>query len=266
MLIRALEPLDGHRARCARAAAASGLEDLCSGPGKLTQALGHRAGAQRHEPRRRAGPRSSRAPARRAAAIVVGTRIGITQRGRPAVALLRGRQPLRLAAVAAGPARPRRSARRRADAAGLGAAGAAAVRRRVPARASGVRRAASGRASAPASGVRRRRRRRRRRAAGSRCRRPCRRCRRALPSAPVAGAVAVRRRRRRRSTGVSSAADGSVASGGRLAVALGLALGDPLLEDRAAWTTKSRQICAGNVPPATGSPPNSVFIGVSLSG
>ena len=33
-----------------------------------------------------------------------------------------------------------------------------------------------------------------------------------------------------------------------------------------AWSTKSRQTSAGYVPPATGSPPNSVFIGVVASG
>ena len=39
MLIRALEPLDGVDGD-ARAAGLERLEDLCSGPGKLTQALG----------------------------------------------------------------------------------------------------------------------------------------------------------------------------------------------------------------------------------
>ena len=49
--------------------------------------------------------------------------------------------------------------------------------------------------------------------------RPGARSRTAFPEPPV--------------TGVSSVADGSVVVGGRLAVALGLAVGDPLLEDRA---------------------------------
>ena len=40
VLIRALEPLDGHRADARAARRCERVEDLCSGPGKLTQALG----------------------------------------------------------------------------------------------------------------------------------------------------------------------------------------------------------------------------------
>ena len=40
VLISALEPLDGVAADAASAGASSALRDLCSGPGKLTQALG----------------------------------------------------------------------------------------------------------------------------------------------------------------------------------------------------------------------------------
>ena len=43
VLIRALAPLDGHRADAGAPRACSRSTDLCSGPGKLTQALGDRA-------------------------------------------------------------------------------------------------------------------------------------------------------------------------------------------------------------------------------
>ena len=65
VLIRALEPiegLDGMRARRGLERA----EDLCSGPGKLTQALGHRARAERQLADRRADrDRAAGRPGRR---------------------------------------------------------------------------------------------------------------------------------------------------------------------------------------------------------
>ena len=67
-------------------------------------------------------------------------------------------------------------------------------------------------------------------------------------------------------TGVSSSAAGSTASGAAFPSLRARRSATRCLKIARAWTTKSRQICAGNVPPATGSPPNSVFIGVSLSG
>ncbi len=78
VLLRALEPLsgvEGMRRRRGR----DGVEDLCSGPGKLTQAIGVdvdrnatslERGPVRIEPR----PAGERAPG-----LVVGTRIGITR-------------------------------------------------------------------------------------------------------------------------------------------------------------------------------------------
>ena len=118
------------RADARAARASSALEDLCSGPGKLTQALGVEL---EHN-----GTTSLRGPVVigrrrrrwRAAEVVVGTRIGITQGGRAAVALLRGRQP-RTCRGRGRRACARGQPRRRADAAGLRAAGAAVVRPRA---------------------------------------------------------------------------------------------------------------------------------------
>jgi DNA-3-methyladenine glycosylase len=83
VLIRALEPLtglEGMRRRRGMAAAGPGGElELCSGPGKLTQALGIGLEANGGDLAR--GPVHILAPPRQraAAAVVAGTRIGITQ-------------------------------------------------------------------------------------------------------------------------------------------------------------------------------------------
>jgi len=78
VLIRALEPTDGielmeHRRR------REGLADLCSGPGKLTEALG--VGLELNGADLTAPPFELRAPAGTwsAAAVVTGPRIGITK-------------------------------------------------------------------------------------------------------------------------------------------------------------------------------------------
>ena len=77
VLIRALEPVDGIDAMRARRGRAY-VTDLCSGPGKLTQALGVRLG---HDGSSLVvpGPLVLEPPLTRPAAIVTGTRIGITK-------------------------------------------------------------------------------------------------------------------------------------------------------------------------------------------
>ena len=104
VLIRALEPLTGERAMRARRGR-DRLEDLCSGPGKLTQALG--IGLERNGTSLVDGPVRIEAPAADAPAPRDHHRSAHRDhaRGRPALALLRGRQPLRVAPVAAGSAR-----------------------------------------------------------------------------------------------------------------------------------------------------------------
>ena len=75
VLIRALEPLEGVEHMRTR----RGVDDLCSGPGKLTQALGielhHNGGDLTRGPVMMGEP----APGWEAPRIVVGTRIGITK-------------------------------------------------------------------------------------------------------------------------------------------------------------------------------------------
>jgi DNA-3-methyladenine glycosylase len=78
VLIRALEPVEGLVAMRERRGL-SRVEDLCSGPGKLTQALG--IGLELNESDLMAGPICVEAPPRGWEAVghVVGTRIGITK-------------------------------------------------------------------------------------------------------------------------------------------------------------------------------------------
>jgi DNA-3-methyladenine glycosylase len=79
VLIRALEPLDGIAEMRARRGAGLRLEDLCSGPGKLTQALG--IDLDRNGTSLLDGPIAFEEPARGRAPveIAVGPRIGITK-------------------------------------------------------------------------------------------------------------------------------------------------------------------------------------------
>jgi DNA-3-methyladenine glycosylase len=79
VLIRALEPLDGIAAMRARRGAHLRLEDLCSGPGKLTQALG--IGLDSNGTSLLDGPVAFEAPvgARPAVEVTVGPRVGITK-------------------------------------------------------------------------------------------------------------------------------------------------------------------------------------------
>jgi len=78
VLIRALEPVDGVEAMRARRGV-DALEDLCSGPGKLTQALG--IGLDLNGSDLGAGPIRFLAPpaAREDARVVDGPRVGITK-------------------------------------------------------------------------------------------------------------------------------------------------------------------------------------------
>ena len=78
VLIRALEPLHGVKAMRVRRGVER-LEDLCSGPGKLTQALG--IGLEHNGTNLAAGPVRFLGPPTegRAPALAVGTRIGITK-------------------------------------------------------------------------------------------------------------------------------------------------------------------------------------------
>jgi DNA-3-methyladenine glycosylase len=79
VLIRALEPLDGVAAMRARRGAGMRLEELCSGPGKLTQALG--IGLDLNGTSLLHGPIAFEEPvrARPEIELAVGPRIGITK-------------------------------------------------------------------------------------------------------------------------------------------------------------------------------------------
>jgi len=79
VLIRALEPLDGIELMRARRGVA-GVEQLCSGPGKLTQALSVEL-TENDTPLTGAGPVAIAAPppAWRSVEVVAGERIGITK-------------------------------------------------------------------------------------------------------------------------------------------------------------------------------------------
>jgi DNA-3-methyladenine glycosylase len=76
VLIRALEPTDGLELMRARRGLER-IEDLCSGPGKLTQALG--IGLDLNATDLHGGPIAFEPPAGEPPAVVVGTRIGITR-------------------------------------------------------------------------------------------------------------------------------------------------------------------------------------------
>jgi DNA-3-methyladenine glycosylase len=79
VLIRALEPLDGIAEMRARRGAHLRLEDLCSGPGKLTQALG--IGLDLNATSLLDGPIAFETPvrARPAVEVAIGPRVGITK-------------------------------------------------------------------------------------------------------------------------------------------------------------------------------------------
>ena len=100
VLIRALEPLEGLEAMRARRGARPACEDLCSGPGKLTQALG--IGLERNATRagRRPGPdRAARTRSARRRSSCAGPRIGITKAAELPWRFCAARQPQRLAAA-----------------------------------------------------------------------------------------------------------------------------------------------------------------------
>ena len=106
VLIRALEPRRGHRPDARAPRRSSAPESLCSGPGKLTQALG--IGLELNESSLLDGPVEILAAAGSAASAHRDRRADRHHEGGgPAVALLRRGQPPRVAAAAGGDARRR---------------------------------------------------------------------------------------------------------------------------------------------------------------
>ena len=240
VLIRALEPIDGIELDAPRGAAATASRTS--------------ARARASSPRRWAsgwtataatcwatGRSSSSRPAGPTPELVDGRAHRDHQGGRAALALLRRRQPLRLAPVAR---RAARDAGRGALGRGRGAAGGSP--RRCRAGAAGV--AGRGRSCPPPAGGVLVRRGRGRWAAGlasSSCR--AGRRARASWSVPSTGVVVP-------VTGVGTVAGGRDRRGRSpfLARLVGRAL---VRRSASAATTNARQICAGKVPPATGLPP-----------
>ena len=108
VLIRALEPLEGIDLMRER----RGLErdeELCSGPGKLTQALGIGLDLNGSSLVRRPDPGARPRPRAPGAGVVAGERIGITKAVELPWRFADRRQPPRVAALAGGDApRPRR--------------------------------------------------------------------------------------------------------------------------------------------------------------
>ena len=109
VLIRALAPAAGLELMRGAARADATERELCSGPGRLTQALG--IGLEENGTPLDGGPIVILpARGRRAPAVVAGAAGRDHEGGRAALALLRGRQPERVAAVALAGARRRRLA------------------------------------------------------------------------------------------------------------------------------------------------------------
>ena len=79
MLIRALEPTAGLERMRERRGERAPTRDLCSGPGKLTEALGIGLDAERRRPRRATRSCCCRPSAGRRREVVTGPRIGITK-------------------------------------------------------------------------------------------------------------------------------------------------------------------------------------------